>query len=128
MRRWLKRTNPTIKKKKNFFLESHEKVCGFNLHHLQNKNRRFIYTAHHRISMQEKRECADCWRRKFREDAMSRMETLTFKGKIDALNYEVDRREEELNKLAEDANRLQAEIQELRIIAGDIALSREHKH
>ena len=78
--------------------------------------------------MQEKKECAECWRRKFREDTMKRMKTLTFKGKIDALNYEVNRREEELNKLAEDANRYQAEIQELRIIAGDIALSREFRH
>ena len=74
--------------------------------------------------MQEKRECAECWRREFREDTIHRMETLTFKGKIDALNFEVNRREEELNKLAEDANRFQAEIKELRIIAGDIALSR----
>ena len=88
----------------------------------------FIYSPHRTDNMQEKRECADCWRRKFREDAMSRMETLTFKGKIDALNYEVDRREGALNKLAEDANRFQAEIKELRIIAGDIVLSREHKH
>jgi len=74
--------------------------------------------------MQEKRECAECWHRKFREDTMKRMENLTSRGKLEAINFEVDRREEELRKLAEDANRLQAEIKELCLIAGDCALNR----
>lgn len=78
--------------------------------------------------MQEKKECAECWRRKFREEVLARMQELSYKRKLDALNFEIDRREEELNTLDEDANRLQAEIKELRMIAGDTALSRDHRH
>lgn len=59
---------------------------------------------------------------------MKRIDNLTYKGKLEALNFEMDRREEELNKLAKDADRLQAETKELCIIAGNIALSRDHRH
>lgn len=75
--------------------------------------------------MQDNRECAECWRRKFREDTKKRMESLTYKGKLDALNFEVDRREEELKKFAEDADRSQAEIKELILVAGYLVLSRD---
>jgi len=74
--------------------------------------------------MQENRECADCWWKRFREETMRRLEHLTYERKLEALNFEVDRRNEELQKVFEDAERLKREIVELRGMAGGIALDR----
>ena len=78
--------------------------------------------------MQERRECADCWRKRFREETKRRLENLTYARKLEALNFEVDRREEETQKIVEDSERLRMEIMELRGIAGDVALARYPQH
>ena len=71
----------------------------------------------------DKKECYDCWRRRFRRE-MTEKATASGSDMAKELNLLITKREEDLESVREKFTSLRDEIQELRLLAGDHFMDR----
>jgi len=71
----------------------------------------------------DKKECYECWRRKFRRE-MTEAANIPSSDMATEFNKSISKREEELERKREEFTSLRDEIQELRLLAGDHFMGR----